>query len=68
MWSRNRDMETLIDRKINPSESSGIEVYSLVVIAEALQQPQELDFKGDFLHDEKTSVSVNVIYSTKRFF
>lgn len=39
-----------------------------MVITEALQQPQELDFKGDFLHDEETNMSGEVIYSTQSFF
>lgn len=39
-----------------------------MVITEALQQPQELDFKGYFLHDEETSVSGQVIYFTESFF
>lgn len=29
-----------------------------MVITEALQQPQELDFKGDFLHDEEGKLVV----------
>lgn len=54
-----------MDRKVNPSKR---EIHSLMVIAEALQQPQELDFKGDFLLEEETKISGNVIYSTKSFF